>query len=187
MADVPEPLLISPRISVVPVIHGSGDFSWEVRRWMLEHEFDCVAIPLPASHQSVVERAVLQLPKPSIVIQPAALRFSEHHWNGSDDEDDDESDDEVPLSYVPIDPCQPVIMAIRVAMGEHLPRAYIDLETDPFIPLSSAMPDPFALKRVSLETICSSNVAWCAPSPRPPDRAADCAHGSSSSRIGESI
>ena len=36
------------------------------------------------------------------------------------------------VSYVPIDPCQTVIMSIRAAMGEHIPREYIDLETDPF-------------------------------------------------------
>ena len=43
-------------------------------------------------------------------------------------------------SYVPIDPCQPVIMGIRVAMGEGIARAYVDREVqvyepDPVIPV----------------------------------------------------
>ena len=29
----------------VPVIHGSGDFAIAVRRVMLEHDFDCLAVP----------------------------------------------------------------------------------------------------------------------------------------------
>ncbi|MEZ6090640.1 MAG: hypothetical protein R3C05_22000 [Pirellulaceae bacterium] len=165
MNEIPEPLLISPRISVIPIIHGSGDFAWEVRRWMLEHEFDCVALPLPQSFQAPVEKAVLQLPKPAIVIQPATPKFTPSEW--SEESGDDDDDDSPPLSYVPIDPCQPVIMAIRIAMGEHLPRHFIDLETDPFQPLSATMPDPFALKRVSLERFA---VAMLPGVPHPPDR-----------------
>ncbi|WP_417737129.1 hypothetical protein [Rosistilla oblonga] len=169
MPQFPEPLQISPRISVIPIIHGSGDFSWEVRRRMLEHEFDCVAIPLPHSFQQRVEEGVLQLPKPSIVIQPTSPRFTESEWSESQSADDDEDDfdDESPTSYVPIDPCQPVIMAIRIAMGEHLPRHFIDLETDPFEPMSATMPDPFALKRVPLERFAAAMLPGV---PHPPDR-----------------
>ena len=40
-------LQIGPRITCLPVIHGSGDFALAVRRLMLERSFDCVAVPLP--------------------------------------------------------------------------------------------------------------------------------------------
>jgi len=40
-------LQFSPRITCLPVIHGSGDFAIAVRRLMLERAFDCVAVPLP--------------------------------------------------------------------------------------------------------------------------------------------
>ena len=46
----------------------------------------------------------------------------------------DNDDDEPVHSYVPIDPCQPVIAALRAAMAEHIPRAFIDLETARFEP-----------------------------------------------------
>ena len=42
-------LSISEKITVLPVIHGSGDFAIEVRRVMLEQHFDCLAVPLPPS------------------------------------------------------------------------------------------------------------------------------------------
>ncbi|MEM9645888.1 MAG: hypothetical protein AAF989_12930, partial [Planctomycetota bacterium] len=60
------------------------------------------------------------------------------------------------VSYVPIDPCQPVIMAIRAAMGEHIPRAYVDLETDPFRPYSAVMPDPYAVRHVPPERFAAA-------------------------------
>ena len=44
---LPEFLHIGEKISVLPVIHGSGDFAVEVRRVMLSQRFDCVAVPLP--------------------------------------------------------------------------------------------------------------------------------------------
>ena len=68
-SKVPELLRIGSKIAILPVIHGSGQFALTVRRWMLEKSFDCVAIPLPDSFREEVERAVLELPRPSIVIQ----------------------------------------------------------------------------------------------------------------------
>ena len=40
-------LQIGSKITVLPIIHGSGDFALEVRRVMLEQRFACVAVPLP--------------------------------------------------------------------------------------------------------------------------------------------
>jgi hypothetical protein len=160
---VPQLLRIGSRIAVLPVIHGSGQFALTVRSWMLEESFDCVAIPLPASFRDAVEEAVLELPRPSIVIQPTMPRFYSAdtgsdwgggEWSESQEEDDDEV--EVPVSYVPIDPCQPVVMSIRAALGEHIAREYIDLETDPFCPYATVMPDPFAVRHVSPERFAAA-------------------------------
>ena len=51
-------LTISPRIRVLPIIHGSGDYAIRVRSEMLERPFDCLAVPLPPSFQDQVEAAV---------------------------------------------------------------------------------------------------------------------------------
>ena len=141
---------------------------------MLEQDFDCIAVPLPESFRLATEAAILDLPSPSIVIQKPAVAFSRPDFGPDyspfDDQDGQQEDlesDLGPASYVPIDPCQPVIMAIRAAMGEHIARAYIDLETDPFLPFSSVMPDPFAVRQVSAERFAAAVL----PSiPRPPDR-----------------
>ena len=40
-------LRIGPRVRVLPIIHGSGDFAVRVREEMLERTYDCLAVPLP--------------------------------------------------------------------------------------------------------------------------------------------
>ena len=121
---------------------------------MLEQNFDCVAVPLPPSFQSDVEAAIERLPVPSIVIQRTTPRFYTE-WSPDTDEDDDDEDDLL-VSYVPIDPCQAVIAALRSAGGEHIARRFIDLETNEFEPYSDNFPDAYALKRASLEQFAAA-------------------------------
>src|SRR5262245_4195272 len=115
-------LRLSDRITYLPVIHGSGEFALVARRLMLEETFDCVAIPLPPSFQAEVERGIELLPRPMIVTQAEAPRFHTEwtpegdHENEDDTDLENASDAELTHSYVPIDPCQPVIAALRAAM-----------------------------------------------------------------------
>ncbi len=62
-------LQLGSNITVAPVVHGSGDFAWEVRRLFLSEPFDCLAVPLPESFRADVEQAILELPLPSAVVQ----------------------------------------------------------------------------------------------------------------------
>ena len=141
-------LQLSDRIWALPVIHGSGDFAIEVRRVMLAQEFDCLAVPLPPSFQEDVESAVAELPNLSLVVQPEPLSFE--NWQADDNDDEstpfasqsDGGQEVKACSYVPIDPCQPVIAAIRIALQERMSRAFIDLETAHFVSLAAFYPDP---------------------------------------------
>ena len=137
-------LQFSPRITVLPVVHGSGDFAVEVRRVLLSESFDCLAVPLPESFQASVEEAIEALPTPMIVVRSEAMGYDPN----STGEDDDSP---TPASYVPIDPCQPVIAALRFAIQEQMPRAFIDLETLGFHNSPISLPDPYALKKVAVE------------------------------------
>lgn len=129
---------IGPRIRALPIIHGSGDFAIRVREDLLTRSYDCLAIPLPPSFQEDVESAVQRLPIVSAVVQQDA---------------DGESDG---CSYVPIDPCQGVIAAIRLALGERIPRAFIDRETPRFEAMGAVFPDPYALKTVKPESFAAA-------------------------------
>jgi hypothetical protein len=146
-------LRFSDRVSCLPVVHGSGDFSVEVRRVMLSEEFDCVAVPLPESFRQTVEWGIEALPRITIAVQMETAPFETNHWS---------PDEKRPLpvaSYVPIDPCQPVITALRLALQEHLPRAYVDLEVEQFEPHGLVLPDPYALKKVPLEKFAAAVIA----------------------------
>jgi len=124
-------LRIGPRVRALPIIHGSGDFAIRVREELLARTYDCLAVPLPPSFREDVEAAVERLPAISAVVQRDA--------------------DGEGFSYVPIDPCQGVIAAIRTAIGERIAREFIDKETPSFEPQAATFPDPYALKTVSPE------------------------------------
>lgn len=138
---------------MLPVIHGSGDFANEVRRFLLQHPCDCLAVPLPPSFQEEVELAIDYLPTPSIVSQRTTSY--EIEWT-PESLAQGQPEPLERVSYVPIDPCQPVIAAIRVAIGEHIPCEFIDRETVEYHPHSSVLPDPYALKKVSLEQFAAA-------------------------------
>ena len=156
-------LRLSPRITILPIIHGSGDFALAVRQMMLEHSFDCLAVPLPPSFQRQVELAIDWLPMPTLVAEQPFISPPTPWQPEEDPEEDDRTASR--LSYVPIDPCQGVIAALRMAMGEHIPRAFVDLETDPFLPYTQDLPDPYALKEVSVERFAAAVLPAVPPPP----------------------
>jgi len=136
----PSVFQLSDRIELVPVVHGSGDMAVEVRRMLAEGSFDCIAVPLPENFQADVESAILELPRISAVIQ----RELRTNWSESGGDEGAE-----PRSnYIPIDPCQPVIAAVRFALEERMPRAFVDLPTNAWRSASIPMPDAYALKQV---------------------------------------
>ena len=153
MAD--EVLKFSPRITALPIVYGSGDFALEVRRLMLTESFDCLAVPLPPSFQADVEEAVERLPGITIVAQGEQPPFHTE-WRGDRDEDDEDDEPDATVSYVPVDPCQGVIVALRIAIQERMARSFIDLETRHFQAYGSAFPDPYALKRVPPERFAAA-------------------------------
>ena len=162
-----ELLEIGPHVTALPIVHGSGDFAWEVRRLMLKHDFDCVTVPLPPSFQSSVEQAILNLPTPSVVFQRDTADYSAQ-WQpkqeglSTDDPEEMEDEEREPgASFVPIDPCQGVIAALRTAMGDHVPRHFIDVETSQYRPHARSLPDAYALKKLPIDCLL-----YTSPSPR---------------------
>lgn len=126
---------ISEKIQLLPVVHGSGNFSQAVRKKILASSCDCLAVCLPPEFQSSVEEGIEKLP----YITLSCLEESEGRH-----------------SYVPVDPCQPVIMALRIAREEGIPRYFIDRSVTSFEPRHMMFPDTFALKELSMEKFCAS-------------------------------
>jgi len=123
---------LSSRLSVLPAVYGSGDFALQVRRRLRQRPYDCLAVALPPSLGPAVEAGVADLPRISVAVQAGAAVVASY-------------------SYVPIDPCQAVIAAVREAMECGAERAYVDLEVGVYEPQTTLLPDPYALKTVQLE------------------------------------
>lgn len=157
------PLALGDHITCLPVVHGSGHCALVVRQWLLENPIDCLAVCLPESFRAAVLEAITGLPTPSLVLQRALPDYSKA-WDPEETQRESDREEEA-WSYVPIDPCQPVIAALRLAMGEHLPIEFIDLETNNYQGQSECMPDPYALKTVSLERFATAVL----PSVTPPN------------------
>jgi hypothetical protein len=86
-----------------------------------------------------------------MVVQRETPRYSTE-WDTSEAD----AEDTQAASYVPIDPCQGVIAALRLAIEERIPRKFIDLETAVWEPRGAVLPDPYALKRVPLEKFAAA-------------------------------
>ena len=123
---------LSPRLSVLPILYGSGDFALETRRRLQAINPDCIAVALPPSFGDAVEEGVARLPQISLAVQREISLEAEYNC-------------------VPIDPCQGVIAAVRMAMEADIDRAYVDLEVAVYEEQSLNLPDPYALKEVALE------------------------------------
>lgn len=141
---------LSPHLTLLPVLHGSGDFALEIRKRLLTATCDCLALPLPPAFADGIEEAVGHLPGIHIVAQ----------------REGGISDDPTAYTCVPIDPCQPVIAGVRTAIQAGIPRAYIDLEVDTYVEQATVLPDPYALKEVSLEKFAAA-VLTGLPKPDP--------------------
>ena len=68
------------------------------------------------------------------------------------------------FNYIPIDPCQPLIAALRIAKQESIPRAFIDWSAAKHEPRHHIFPDAFALRHLNYEKFC---VSLLASTPRP--------------------
>ncbi len=134
---------LGDRITVLPVIHGSGTYAREVRSRLLLNSPDCLAVALPPEFQAGVERGIGLLPHISIC--------AANEPDGA-------------LNYVPVDPCQPIIMGLRIAMQEGIRREFIDWSASVYEPRKADWPDPFALTGLSMEKF---NAALLLTQPRP--------------------
>ncbi|HGY90659.1 MAG TPA: hypothetical protein ENK43_05760 [Planctomycetes bacterium] len=147
MNPLPEVFRLPSGTWLVPVIHGSADATLALRDLFLNGKFDCVAVPLPPSFTQPVLAAVDRLPVVTAVVQPRP-------------------DDSQVASYVPVDPCQPVIRALRMAREERLPTAFLAPEAPDWEGEEAMYPDAYALKGLSLAQLAAA-VLPAVPPPRP--------------------
>ena len=62
---------------------------------MLEHKFDCLAVPLPPSFQGDVEAGIQRLPMPTMVVQKQMLGYG-REWSAETDDNEDDEEERTP-------------------------------------------------------------------------------------------
>jgi hypothetical protein len=142
----PNPVFdLSDRVSVLPVVHGAAVFARQVRQRLRQEAggpWDCLAVCLPPSFADEVEEGIARLPRVSVVVQEE-LRPGQEDDGGA--------------SFVPIDPCQPVIEAIRCAVAADVTRAWVDLEVDVWQPPEDLLlPDAYPLPETGWEAFAAA-------------------------------
>jgi len=153
--DLPPPLRWK-NVEVIPLVHGRVAFAVAVRERMLSKRHAALAVELPPSLRPSVERGIAQLPQIHAVVYkewqiPGAGAGS---WSPALErrEDDVEAATDTRAWYVPIDPCDAVIEALRIARSERVPAHFVDAEVEGFAGRRFVMPDPHALLSIGVES-----------------------------------
>jgi hypothetical protein len=125
---------LSPRITLIPFLHGRIGYAEQVRHLCLSQHFDCIAVDLPPHFALPLTEAIDELPFISAIT-------AEHP--------------DEPLYFIPTDPCDATIEALRQGAHNNAQRAFIGAQTlrapSPLPPL----PDEAAIPALGFEAYAS--------------------------------
>lgn len=119
-----------------PVVPGRMEFAIEVRRTILTDLPKVVAVELPHTCEEFYLRAIERLPQFSALMYPTpdALDF------------DDDS-----FVYVPVEPSDPFVEAVRTAREIGAQVLFIEPSLQDRPHVAASYPDPYAVRRIGLE------------------------------------
>ncbi|HLY18921.1 MAG TPA: hypothetical protein VKR61_16940, partial [Bryobacteraceae bacterium] len=120
------------RFTYLPVVPGHLEFAIEVRRAILHDRPQVVALELPVTLQQQYMRAVARLPEMSVIVYP------------------DESEEDRAV-YVPVEPADPFVEAIRTAHETGAEVVFADPDSGQRPHLKDAYPDPYSIRHIGLE------------------------------------
>ncbi|RJR27233.1 MAG: hypothetical protein C4582_00885, partial [Desulfobacteraceae bacterium] len=136
-------------IRLVPVLHNRMEFAVEVNRQFQEFQPDALTVEFPATLKEKILKAVERLPLISVVFY----------------EDTDGT-----FIYLPIEPTDPQVEAIRCGIEKGIPVHFIDRDTDEYPLDINSMPDSYAIKRIGHFNYCQTYLKTVAvPSLLPED------------------
>lgn len=130
LVDINSKILKYKNILAIPSIHSRIYFSLCVREAFEKYKPNAIAIEHPYSFNDSLRKAVSRLPYISLIIR--------------------EIKDEA--VFIPIDPCDSIIEAVRIAIDEEIPYFPIDKDITTINTNSHyLMPDDFILTKIGLE------------------------------------
>ncbi|MEP6716806.1 MAG: hypothetical protein ABJC09_14640 [Terriglobia bacterium] len=119
------------RFTYLPVVPGRIEFAVEVRRAILAARPDVVAIELPATLEDTYLQAIARLPQISVIL-----------YSDSDSRDE--------AIYVPVEPADPFVEAIRTAQEIGAEIVFADPDSTERPHIADRYPDSYALTSIPL-------------------------------------
>ncbi len=130
-------------LRIVPVCHDRMEFAVAVRQAILHFRPQAVAVELPPALSEAFQRAVRRLPHLSVLVYP---------------------DEEGRALYVPVEPADPLVEAVRTAGELDVPVHFVDLHVTSYPEHVDALPDSYVLNAGGLKAYWEAFEAM----PRPP-------------------
>jgi len=120
-------------VRIVPILHNRMEFAVEVRRQFEEFKPLHVAVEYPSTLKEVVLAGIRRLPLLSVV-----------HYQENED----------PFIYLPLEPTDGQVEALRLAVEHDLPVHMVDRDTEGYPIDRSPMPDSYAITKVGHYMYC---------------------------------
>ncbi|MSV32953.1 MAG: hypothetical protein EXQ57_10595, partial [Bryobacterales bacterium] len=126
-----------------PVVPGRMEFAVAVRRALLADRPKVVAVELPSECEHGLLKAVDRLP------QISALMYPQRPEGGLPESDEDDALT-YQMLYVPVEPCDPFIEAVRTAREIGATVVFIEPSLGDRPHVAGAYPDTYAVRRIGL-------------------------------------
>jgi hypothetical protein len=137
-------------ITYLPVVPGRLEFALAVRRCILELRPQVVAVELPSSLEAEYRRALDRMPRMSVVVIP-----------------DSSDPDEERATYIPVEPGDPFVEALRSAREVLAESFFLEPPTTEKPHVADTYPEPYAVEIIGIERYIEAYRVH--PQPRTPE------------------
>ena len=121
-------------ITYLPVVPGRIEFSACVRRYLLQYRPRVIAVELPSSLEREYHAAIQRLPHMSVILIP-----------------DDDGGEEERATYIPIEPGDPFVEALRTAEEIVAETVFLEPATHEKPHVSASYPEPYSVELIGVE------------------------------------
>ncbi len=122
-------------VRLVPICHNRVEFALEVRDQFASFKPEIVAVEYPSTIGEKLLEGIKRLPLLSVVY------YEENNHT---------------FIYLPLEPTDGQIEAVRLALSKNLPIYFIDRDTEGYPIDRTPMPDPYSIKRIGYWKYCQS-------------------------------
>ncbi|MBV9157440.1 MAG: hypothetical protein JO097_14340 [Acidobacteriaceae bacterium] len=120
-------------LTYLPVVPGRIEFALRVRRYLVEHRPRVVAVELPSSLEREYTKALDRMPQMSVIVIP------------------DNDGDEERATYIPVEPADPFVEALRTAREISAQTIFLEPATHERPHVSDDYPEPYSIEVIGFE------------------------------------